>query len=162
MFDRILPEQIDNAYRGHWLGKWLFVGVILARLAIGLNSTINTRFVAMSADGIPLDKYGSDAADAVVALFAISGFSFLLSSLLGVVVFLRYRAMIPLLYLFLLLDQVGRRVLLLIHPIAKSGVPSANLGLGFVLLIFGATILGFALSVWPSAGSSKRESPRTG
>lgn len=149
MFERLFPRQLDNNYRGHWLGKWLFVGVVLARLAIGVNSTINTRFVAMSADGIPLDKYSPAAADAVVALFGISGFFLLLLSLLGLVVALRYRAMIPFIYLLLLIDQVGRRVLLQIHPIAKSGVATANLGLGFVLLILGASAIGLVLSLWP-------------
>lgn len=151
MFERIFPRQIDNTYRGHWLGKWLFVGVVLARLAIGINSTFNARFVAMSADGIPLDTYGNAAADTVVAIFALSGFLFLLSSLLGIVVFLRYRAMLPLFYLFLLTDQLGRRVLLLAHPIARSHAATTNVGFGFVLVILGATILGFVLSVWPSA-----------
>ena len=107
MLARIFPNQFDNTYRGHWLGLWLLAPVLLARLAIGLNSTLNTRTVAESADGIPLDTFGAAAANTVVSLFALSGFSFILLSLLGILVILRYRAMIPLMYLLLLIQQLG-------------------------------------------------------
>src|SRR5690349_8347545 len=122
MLDRIFPKQFDNIFRGHWLGLWLLAPVLLARLAIGVNSTLNTRTVAESADGIPLDTFSAAAANTVVSLFALSGFSFILLSLLGILVMLRYRAMIPLMYLLLLIQQLGNRGLLLLHPIARSGV----------------------------------------
>src|SRR4051795_7623831 len=111
MLALLFPKEFDNTYRGHPLGRWLFLFVVLARLAIGINSTINTRFVAMSADGIPLDRYGAAAADTVTALFGISGFFLLLLSLVGLFVFFRYRAMIPFMFLILLVDQVARRLI---------------------------------------------------
>ena len=153
MLALLFPREFDNTYRGQWVGRWLFIFVVLARLAIGINSTVNTRFVAMSADGIPLDRYGAAAADTVTTLFGISGSFLVLLSLMGLLVFFRYRAMIPFMFLLLLVDQLARRVILLLHPIAKSGVATANLGLGFVLLILGATIVGLLLSLWPSAPS---------
>lgn len=153
---RLLPQQLDNRYTGHWLGKWLFLIVVLARLAIGMNSTVNTRFVAMSADGIPLDKYAPAAAETVTALFGISGFFLLLLSLFGLLAFFRYRAMIPLLFLLLLVDQLARMIILHIHPIERSGVATANLGLGFGLLILLATLVGLGLSLWPQRQSPNR------
>jgi len=150
MLELLFPRTFDNSYRGQWLGRWLFLFVVLARLAIGINSTVNTRFVAVSADGIPLDRYGAAAADTVTALFAISGFFLLLLSSWGLLVFFRYRAMIPLMFVLLLLDQLARRVILFVHPIAKSGIATANLGLAFVLLVFGATVIGLLLCLWPT------------
>ena len=147
MLDRIFPKTFDNTCRGHWLAKWLFLGVVLARLAMGINSTVNTRLVAVTADGIPLDKYDPAAANTVVALFGISGFLLLLLALVGILVFVRYRAMIPFMFFLLLVDQLGRRVLLYLHPIAKSGVATADLGFAFVLTILAATIIGFGLSL---------------
>jgi hypothetical protein len=146
---RLFPKTLDNNYRGHWLGYWAFVIVVLSRLAIGINATVNTRFVAASADGIPLARYPTAAGDTITALFGITGFFLLLLSVFGVLVFIRYRAMIPLIFLVLLLDQVGRRVLLYFHPIIHSGVATANLGLTFVLFIFVLTIVGLALSLFP-------------
>ena len=73
MLNRIFPKQIDNSYRGHRLAIWLFALVVLMELSMGTNSIVNTRSVATSADGIPLDQYGAAGADAVTALFAIAG-----------------------------------------------------------------------------------------
>lgn len=147
MFNRIFPRQFDNNYRGHWLAIWLFAPVVLARLAMAANSIINTRYVASAADGIPVDSYTAGGAAAVVALFAIGGLSQLLFGLQGLMALIRYRAMIPFMYLLFLITQVGGRVLALMHPVARSGVPTAQLGLAFVIAFTAMTIVGFVLSL---------------
>ena len=156
MLNRIFPRQIDNNYRGHWLAIWLFVPVVLMELAMGANSIINTRLVAMSADGIPLDRYGTGGADAVIALFALAGLFRVLLALQGVVVLIRYRAMIPLMYLLLLILQLGSKALLLVHPVARSGVPSAQLGSAFILAILAMLVIGFVLSLLDRSGARAR------
>ncbi|MDE2134692.1 MAG: hypothetical protein KGM97_06700 [Alphaproteobacteria bacterium] len=147
MFNRIFPKQFDNTYRGHWLAIWLFVPVVLMELAMGANSIINTRTVAMSADGIPLDRYGAGGADAVIALFAIAGLFRVLLALQGIVVLIRYRAMIPFMYLLLLIVQLGSKALVLVHPIVRSGVSTAQLGSAFILAILAMTVIGVVLSL---------------
>src|SRR5665213_3439821 len=111
MLNRIFPKQFDNNYRGHWLAIWLFAPVVLARLAMAANSIINTRFVAAGADGIPLDAYNAGGAEAVVLLFALLGLFALLLALQGVMVLVRYRSMIPFMFLLFLIVQVGGKVL---------------------------------------------------
>jgi hypothetical protein len=81
--------------------------------SMGTNSLFNTRTVVMLADGIPLDRYGADGADAVIALFAIAGLFRVLLAMQGVAALIRYRAMIPFLYLLLLILHVGSKALLL-------------------------------------------------
>jgi hypothetical protein len=147
MFSRIFPKQIDNTYRGHRLAIWLFAVAVLMELSMGTNSIVNTRMVAMSADGIPLDQYGAGGADAVTALFAIAGLFRVLLALQGVLVLIRYRAMIPLMYLVLLILHFGSKALLLIHPVAKSGVATAQLGSAFVLTLMAMLLIGFVLSI---------------
>lgn len=156
MIGRIFPKQFDNAYRGHWLAIWLLVPVALAELAMGTNSIVNTRLVAMSADGLPLDRYGAGGADAVIALFAIAGLFRVLLALQGIVVLLRYRAMIPFMYLQLLILQLGSKALLAAHPVARSGVASAHVGSAFVLGILAATVIGFVLSLLDRSAAPAR------
>src|SRR5579862_4280134 len=112
ILNRIFPKQFDNVYSGHRLAIWLFGLVVLMELAMGANSIINTRTVAMSADGIPLDSYSAGGADAVIALFAIAGLFRVLLALQGVLVLIRYRAMIPFMYLLLLILHLGSKMLL--------------------------------------------------
>jgi hypothetical protein len=147
MLSRIFPRQFDNGYRGHRFGFWLFVPVVLMELSMGANSLFNTRTVVMLADGIPLDRYGAGGADAVIALFAIAGLFRVLLALQGVVVLIRYRAMIPFMYLLLLVLHVGSKTLLLVHPVARSGVSSAHLGSAFILVLLSMLLVGFVLSL---------------
>jgi len=147
MLSRIFPKQFDNAYRGHRFGLWLFVLVVLMELSMGANSLFNTRTVVMLADGIPLDHYDAGGADAVIALFAIAGLFRVLLALQGVVVLIRYRAMIPFMYLLLLILHLGSKALLLAHPVARSGVSSAHLGSAFILALLAMLLIGLVLSL---------------
>ena len=145
MFNRLLPKQIDNSLSGHWLAPWLLIPILLMRAIIGFNSMLFSRSIATSADSIPLDKFGSDGAEAVISLFALLGLFILLFALLCVIVLVRYRAMIPLMYLILLIQQLGSKALLLMHPIVRSG--PASLGSTVVLVILAMTAVGFVLSL---------------
>src|SRR5689334_15375391 len=113
MLQRLFPKQFDNRFPGHVVAIGLFGVVILMELAMGANSLTNTRTVASLADAIPLDRYTNGGAEAVVALFALAG---------GLLVLIRYRAMIPFMFLVLLVLHLGSKAVLLVHPIAKSGV----------------------------------------
>lgn len=145
MFIRLFPKQIDNRFEGHWLAAWLLAPIVLVRAIIGFNSMVFSRSIATSADAIPLDRFGPDGAEAVVSLFALLGLFLLLFSLLGVVVLVRYRAMIPFMYVLLLVQQLGNRALLLIHPVIRSG--SASIGSAIVFAILAITVAGFVLSL---------------
>lgn len=54
MLNQLLPRQVDNVYHGSKLGLWLFAVVVLMKLLMSLNSIVNGRYVATSADGIYL------------------------------------------------------------------------------------------------------------
>jgi len=72
--------------------------------------------VLANADGIDLESFGTSAAAIVVRLFALLGLNGLVLPLLSLIVLIRYRAMIPLLFLLFLTVQIGSRVLLLLNP----------------------------------------------
>ena len=73
MFNRLLPQRIDNTYRGHKVALWLFALVVFLKTSIGLGTIFNGRNAAISADGIPLDTFTPAGADAFVSLFAAWG-----------------------------------------------------------------------------------------
>ena len=149
MLSRLFPKHIDNTYRGQWLGMWLFAPIVLLELVIGTNSIINTRSVAMGADGIPLDSFSDAAMREVIVEFAILGLWRLLFGLLGIVASIRYRAMIPFLYLLLLIQQIGARAILMAHPAAGT----TQAGSIVVLVLLGLTLAGFVLSLIGKTGA---------
>ena len=133
MLAPLLPRRADNDYRGFRLALWLFGLVVFMKLAIGLNSIFNGRSVASSADGIPLDTYTPAGARAVVSLFALLGLSHLVMVLLCVLVLVRYRTLVPLMFTLLLLEHLGRRLIFYFLPIARTGASPA-FGINLVLL----------------------------
>jgi hypothetical protein len=147
MLDRIFPRQVDNNYRGHWLATWILGTVVAGRFAVGINGSANTRFVAMAADGIPLDRYAADAAETVIALFALTALLNLVIGFLGLAVLIRWRTMIPFTYLLLLFQSAAGRIVLYLHPIARSGAQTMQIGTIFLLALLALTALGFALSL---------------
>jgi phosphoglycerol transferase MdoB-like AlkP superfamily enzyme len=145
MLDHLLPQTADNTFRGQKLALWLLGMVALLKGVMGLNTIFNTRSVAISADGIPLDTFPPAAAQAVVSLFALLGLANLVICLLCIVALVRYRALIPALFIFLLLEYLSRRMILYVMPLVSTGTPTASI-ISFVLPIL--MIAGLALSLW--------------
>jgi hypothetical protein len=152
MLTRLLPKQIDNDYQGHLLAIWLLVPLALMKFLQGANvagllGTGNSRQVLEAVDNVPVSTFPTEAASHLVFLFAAWGVGIFVLGLLGIVVLLRYRAMIPLMYLLLLIEQVGRKALSTIHldtPFVSLAVSPANLiNWGFLL----AMAIGFLLSL---------------
>ena len=143
MLDWILPKTFDNTYRGHRLAIWLLVPVVVMKTGIALATIFNGRNAAQSADGIALDSFGAAGAEAVVALFAIWGLAQLVFSVWGVLALTRYRSMIPLVFVLLLVEHLARKWILLVKPIARTGAAPG----GYVnLALLGAMIAGVALA----------------
>ncbi|MFL6689231.1 MAG: hypothetical protein ACJ8IR_03450 [Alphaproteobacteria bacterium] len=148
MLDRIFPTVFDNRYRGHWLGVVLFVLVILLKAVQGVNSIVMTRKVMIGADGIPLDRFNSIAADTAVEMFSLLGMYLLVLPLIGAVAVFRYRSMIPFLFLMLLSVMLGSRALNYLHPIARTAATGVHpIGFYVNLGILALTVIGFALSL---------------
>jgi hypothetical protein len=152
MLDRLLPERIDNTYRGHRLALWLLGVLVLVKGAIGLGTIFNGRSAAVSADGIPLDSFTPAGAQAFVSLLAAWGLAQVVLNLFGWLVLVRYRAMVPLMFVLLLVEHLGRRLVFWVQPIPRTGTPP---GFFVNLVLIVALIVGLALSL-RTPGESRR------
>jgi len=149
----IFPRQIDNTYRGHPLGIWMFSLIVLLKLIIGTNSTFNTHTVA-TGDGIAVDSFAAGAAEMVIAMFAQLGFGHLLLGILGLIVLIRYRAMIPLILLLFAADFLGRKAVALLHPTHSS----SSVGFYINMALLAITLIGLALSLITKRPAGERAS----
>ena len=145
MASRLFPRQADNTYHGQKLALWILGIVVLLNAVIGVNTTFNTRSVAIEADGFPLDSFPAAASQTVIGVFAQVGFSRIVICLVCLVIFLRYRALVPLAFAMLLVFQIGGQLVHFLHPLPRAGTP---IGPAIVLGILAATAIGFALSLW--------------
>lgn len=156
MLDRLLPRQFDNA-RGSRVAWWLLVLVVGFKLIIGLNSMAFTRLVAERADGLPLDSYSRGGTSAVLAFFSLWGLGQTLLAALGILALARYRSMIPLIYLILLIEQVARRLLLWLHPLfppgTQAGAPWTAIAINVAFVL--ALLAGLTLSLRAARGQDR-------
>jgi ABC-type sugar transport system permease subunit len=111
---------------------------------IGLGTIFNGYSAATSADGIPLDTFTPAGQQAFVALFAALGFSQVMLNLIGVLVLVRYRAMIPFMFALLLFEHLGRRLIFWVLPIPRTGTPP---GMFINLALVALMLVGLALSL---------------
>ncbi|MEO8586689.1 MAG: hypothetical protein ABI584_11050 [Acidobacteriota bacterium] len=98
MLGALLPEHLDNEYRGHKLAPWLFGVVVAMKSAQSLAIILNGYPTARDADGIPVDSFTPAVAQTVVGVFAQGSLWRLFFCLLCLLVLLRYRSAIPLMF----------------------------------------------------------------
>jgi len=128
MFQLLFPKIIDNKYRGQWLGIGLFLPLLFLKIAMGfnvagLNPAVDVRDVLQNVDGVPLDTYSAAAAADIVFSTSAWGLALFTIALLGVIALVRYRAMIPLAFLLLTIEQVGRKAMGLAADGLVTGEP---------------------------------------
>lgn len=141
----LFPPRIDNEFRGHRLGLWLFALVMLFKTAIALATIFNGRTAAQSADGIPLASFGAPGAEAFLTVFAMWGLAQLIPGALAAIALVRYRAMIPMLFALFLAEHVARRAMLLAKPLAVGTAPGFYINVALVAVM----VAGLALSLRP-------------
>jgi hypothetical protein len=141
----LLPRTIDNTYEGRKLALWIFGLVVLLRTLQSVMIIFNGNYTARNADGIPLETYPADAVQTILALFALASVWRLIVSLICVIVLVRYRRAIPLMFIVLALTFLGAQLVTRFIPLVRVGRPP---GVIVNLILFGLTIVGFVLSVW--------------
>lgn len=158
LLDRLFPRQVDNRFDGHRSALWLLGLLIALKLIVSLNSIFNTAQVAQGADGIPLDSFGPAAARQVLVLFALLALGQLMLALIGLAALIRWRALVPFLYLISLAEQLARRFLVQAQP----GPRPETTAIAFYMTwgILALLALGLALSLLPARGDAPAERRR--
>lgn len=143
-----LPRSIDNDYRGAKIALWIFGVLLLSKLGVALGCLFNGRNAAMSADGIPIDRYTPAGATVIVAMFAAWGLAQTLIVAMGIVVLVRYRSAVPFFFGLLLFEHAARKLIFVLIPIERIGTPP-----GFYVnaAMFAVEILGLTLALWRRA-----------
>lgn len=153
MMQRLLPRSIDNRYAGSTAALWLLGLVLVTRSAQSLSILVDGPAIITGADGIPLDTYAPVAAGTVVATVALAGMARLVLCLLGFLILARYRAAAGLMFLALIVEHLGRMLVLQIYPIVRTGSPPGPV---VNQALFACMVLGLALALWRRDGGGDR------
>jgi len=108
MLSRLFPKRFDNEFIGYKFSLWVFYGLTALTLWRSQHHLFAPDGGAESIASIPLGSYSSTASDTIVGVFALWGLSQLIIGLIYLIVCIRYKSMIPLLYLLAAVEYFVR------------------------------------------------------
>ena len=145
MLQRVFPRALDNRFPGHRIALYAFYALTALTLWRSQHHLFAHDGGAQSIASIPLDTYSDSAADTVVGIFALWGLSQLIIGLIYLLAAIRYRSLIPLLYVLFTLEYAMRFWVGTNKAIETVGTaPGSVINLPFMI----AGVVLFALSVW--------------
>src|SRR6056297_2599092 len=121
IIERIFPKTLNNDYKGYKIALYVFFALTALTLWRSQHHLLAADGGAQSIATIPLDTFTTPGAAAVIGVFGLWGLSQLIIGIVYLVVSLRYRAMIPFMYL-LVVEYFMRAVYI---PSAKP-IPTAG------------------------------------
>ncbi len=128
MFEKLFPQTIDNQFRGMAIAKWVFVAMTVLTVGRSLAHIFLADGGAQSIATIPLDEFTSSGATVIIGMFAQWGLTQLMFGLLYVLVIWRYQSLIPLMWLFIFFEWMGRLLLGFYKPFETVGQAPGGIG----------------------------------
>ena len=124
----ILPKTIDNNYRGSPIAKYAFFVIVAFTIVRSFIHLLAPDGGASTIATIPLDSYSDAAANAVIYLFGVWGLSQLLMGVFYLIATVRWRSLIPLLYLFVVFEYAVRIIVGHFKPVEILGTAPGAVG----------------------------------
>ena len=148
----LLPAQIDNHYRGLKISQYAFFLITAVTLVRSLIHVFAPDGGAQSIATIPLDSYSAEAASTVILMFSLWGLSQLLMGIVYLGVSLKYRSLIPAMYVLVIFEYAMRIVIGQMKPILTTGTAPGSIG-SWIMVPVCAVLL--ALSLIPAKSSKQ-------
>lgn len=146
ILSRLFPAQFDNVYRGNRIALWLFYPLTAMTLWRSQHHIFAPDGGAQSIATIPLDTYTEGGAQGIITVFALWGLAQLAMGLVMLLAAIRYKSMIPLLWLFIFLEYGGRRLVGIYKPLETVGTAPGQTA-AYVFPIIAVVML--VLALWP-------------
>lgn len=124
----LLPKIVDNQYRGVKLAQYAFLLITAVTIVRSLIHVFAPDGGAQSIATIPLSAYSAEAAATVVLMFSLWGLSQLLMGLVYLGVYLKYKSLIPMMYVLLIVEYAMRIVIGQMKPIVTTGTAPGSVG----------------------------------
>ena len=128
MLETLFPRRAANEFHGAPLAGWALAAMTLLTLGRSAAHVALPDGGAQSIATIPVDDFTANGAAALIHVFSEWGLSQLLFGLVYVIVLLRYRCLIPLMWLFILVEYAGRLLLGFAKPVELSGTAPGAVG----------------------------------
>ena len=152
-FEILLPAKIDNIIRGTKIPFYIFAIYALVSAARSCIHLLSADGGAGTIAGMDLSVAG---ADGIIFAFALWGSSQLLFAIIQLLVVLRYRSLVPFMWLMLALEVLLRELVGKMKPITFAHTPPGAIG-NQIMLPLAVLMLGLSLwSAYTSTGKVRR------
>jgi hypothetical protein len=141
VLDKILPEQVNNEFPGYKFAQYAFVVFAIFTIA---RSLIHMFLPDGGAGSIATIDLNVEGAEVIIGMFAQWGLSQLLMAGLYVVVYARYKSLIPLMYLIIVIEYAGRIAMGLLKPIETVGTAPGGI-VNIIFIPLAAILLVFSI-----------------
>ncbi len=126
--ETLFPLPVTNQYRGAAIAKWFLAVLTVLTIARSIAHIVLPDGGAQSIATIPLDSFSANGEAAIIHLFGLWGLSQLLFGLFYAVVLWRYRSLIPLMYVFIMIEYSVRLLLAFEKPMEITGTAPGAVG----------------------------------
>ena len=133
---------MDNSFHGYRIAAIIFLLVTLVTIVRSCIHIFAPDGGASSIAGIDVSVAGGSN---IISLFALWGLSQVLMGLVYLVVYFRYKSLIPLMYLLILIEYTGRTLLGFIKPLEVTHIPPGAIG-DYILIPLAAVMLILSLT----------------
>lgn len=139
--NKILPKSADNNYKGYRIATIVFLLIAIMGTARSCIHFFAPDGGAGSIAGMDLSVAG---ADGIIFAFSLWGSAQLLYAFIQLVVYFRYKTLIPFMYIIMFLETVFRMLVGHIKPVHFAHTPPGQVG-NYILIPL--TIIMFILSI---------------
>ncbi len=122
---RVFPKQLDNSFRGNRIAVVVFALITVFTLVRSCIHIFAPDGGASTIAGINTSVEGGSN---IISMFALWGLAQLLMGLVYVVVFFRYKSLIPFMYILIIIEYSGRVLIGIVKPLIVSHTPPGAIG----------------------------------
>jgi len=122
---KIFPEKAENDYKGYKFAEITFLIIIFVSIFRSLIHFLAPDGGAESIAGIDLSVEGGDI---IIAIFALWGSSQLLMVIVYLIVYFRYKNLIPLMYVLIIIEYTMRIAVDMMKTIETTSVAPGAVG----------------------------------
>jgi len=141
MFEKILPGQINNEYNGYKVSEIAFLIIAIISVA---RSLLHIFLPDGGAESIATIDLNIEGANVIVSMFALWGLSQILMATFYLIVYFRYKNLIPLMYIFIIMEYATRIGIGLLKPIETMGIAPGAIG-NFIIVPLAVILFIFAI-----------------
>ena len=123
--NRIFPRQVSNNFQGSRIASIIFLLIIAVTLARSCVHIFAPDGGAGSIAGIIVSVEGGSN---IISVFALWGLSQLLMGFVYLVVYIRYKSLIPFMYLLIIAEYSGRALIGFTKPLQVTHIPPGAIG----------------------------------